>query len=109
MKVTEVLQVLSDSTRLRMMRLLGQEELSVAELQEILEMGQSRISSHLVINLHLPGLSIIAGGSQKNILMRWRRDWAKIMFREEPGKRLAIFYSAWSLPLLLWILGQERA
>ena len=47
MKVTEVLQVLSDSTRLRMLRLLGQEELSVAELQEILEMGQSRISSHL--------------------------------------------------------------
>ena len=47
MKVTEVLQVLSDSTRLRMMRLLGQEELSVAELQEVLEMGQSRISSHL--------------------------------------------------------------
>jgi len=47
MKITEVLQVLSDSTRLRMLRLLGQQELSVAELQEILEMGQSRISSHL--------------------------------------------------------------
>ena len=47
MKVTEILQVLSDSTRLRMLRLLGQAELSVAELQEILEMGQSRISSHL--------------------------------------------------------------
>ena len=47
MKITEVLQVLSDPTRLRMLRLLGQEELSVAELQEILEMGQSRISSHL--------------------------------------------------------------
>ena len=46
-KVTEVLQVLSDSTRLRMLRLLDQEELSVAELQEILAMGQSRISSHL--------------------------------------------------------------
>ena len=30
-----------------MKRLLGQEELSVAELQKILEMGQSRISSHL--------------------------------------------------------------
>jgi len=30
-----------------MLRLLAQEELSVAELQEILEMGQSRISSHL--------------------------------------------------------------
>jgi len=47
MKITEVLQVLSDPTRLRMLRLLRQEELSVAELQEILEMGQSRISSHL--------------------------------------------------------------
>ena len=47
MKITEVLQVLSDATRLRMLRLLRQEELSVAELQEILEMGQSRISSHL--------------------------------------------------------------
>ena len=47
MRITEILQVLSDSTRLRMLRLLGQEELSVAELQEILEMGQSRISSHL--------------------------------------------------------------
>lgn len=48
-KVTEILQVLSDSTRLRMLRLLDQEELSVAELQEILEMGQSRISSHLAL------------------------------------------------------------
>ena len=47
MRITETLQVLSDSTRLRMLRLLAQEELSVAELQEILEMGQSRISSHL--------------------------------------------------------------
>lgn len=41
------MQVLSESTRLRMLRLLAHEELSVAELQEILEMGQSRISSHL--------------------------------------------------------------
>ena len=48
-KVTEVLQVLSDSTRLRILRLLDQKELSVAELQEILEMGQSRISSHLAL------------------------------------------------------------
>ena len=47
MRITETLQVLSDSTRLRMLRLLAHEELSVAELQEILEMGQSRISSHL--------------------------------------------------------------
>ena len=46
-KVTEILQILSDNTRLRLLRLLSQEELSVAELQEILEMGQSRISTHL--------------------------------------------------------------
>lgn len=46
-KVTEILQVLSDNTRLRLLRLLSEEELSVAELQEILEMGQSRISTHL--------------------------------------------------------------
>ena len=39
--------MLADPTRLRLMLLLEQEELSVAELQEILGMGQSRISSHL--------------------------------------------------------------
>jgi ubiquinone/menaquinone biosynthesis C-methylase UbiE/DNA-binding transcriptional ArsR family regulator len=41
------LRMLADPTRLRLMLLLEQEELSVAELQEILGMGQSRISSHL--------------------------------------------------------------
>jgi ubiquinone/menaquinone biosynthesis C-methylase UbiE/DNA-binding HxlR family transcriptional regulator len=43
----DTLKLLSDSTRLRLLRLLVEEELSVAELQEILDMGQSRISSHL--------------------------------------------------------------
>jgi ubiquinone/menaquinone biosynthesis C-methylase UbiE/DNA-binding transcriptional ArsR family regulator len=41
------LRLLADPTRLRLMLLLEQEELSVAELQQILGMGQSRISSHL--------------------------------------------------------------
>src|SRR3977135_1745583 len=41
------LRLLADPTRLRMLLLLEEEELSVAELQEILGMGQSRISSHL--------------------------------------------------------------
>ena len=40
-------QTLHDSTRLRILALLGREELSVAELQEILHLGQSRISTHL--------------------------------------------------------------
>jgi ArsR family transcriptional regulator len=42
-----LLRLLADPTRLRLLLLLEQEELSVAELQQILSMGQSRISSHL--------------------------------------------------------------
>ena len=42
-----LLRLLADPTRLRLLLLLEQEELSVAELQDILGMGQSRISSHL--------------------------------------------------------------
>jgi ubiquinone/menaquinone biosynthesis C-methylase UbiE/DNA-binding transcriptional ArsR family regulator len=45
----ESLKVLSDSTRLRLLALLTREELSVAELQEILGMAQSRISSQLAL------------------------------------------------------------
>ncbi|WP_018969167.1 ArsR/SmtB family transcription factor [Rubritalea marina] len=41
------LKLLSDPTRLRIVMLLEQEELSVAELQSILGMGQSRISTQL--------------------------------------------------------------
>lgn len=41
------LRLIADPTRLRLMLLLEQEELSVAELQKIMGMGQSRISSHL--------------------------------------------------------------
>ena len=41
------LKILSDPTRLRLLALLLREELSVAELQEVLGMGQSRISSQL--------------------------------------------------------------
>lgn len=44
--VVQALRVLSEPTRLRMLLLL-EEGLTVAELQEILGMGQSRISAHL--------------------------------------------------------------
>jgi ubiquinone/menaquinone biosynthesis C-methylase UbiE/predicted transcriptional regulator len=43
----KILRVLSDEGRVRVLRLLQQEELSVADLQEILGMGQSRISMQL--------------------------------------------------------------
>lgn len=45
----ETLKLLADSTRVRILTLLDKEELSVAELQEVLGMGQSRISSHLAL------------------------------------------------------------
>ena len=45
----DILKILSDPTRLRLLALVMREELSVAELQEILNMGQSRISSQLAL------------------------------------------------------------
>ena len=45
----DTLKVLAEPTRLRILALLRQEELSVAELQEALEMSQSRISSQLSV------------------------------------------------------------
>ena len=45
--ILKSLRVLADVSRLRLLLLLEHEELSVAELQEILSMGQSRISTHL--------------------------------------------------------------
>lgn len=45
--IVKILRVVADPTRLRILLLLKGEELSVAELQEILVMGQSTISTHL--------------------------------------------------------------
>ncbi len=43
----DILRILGEPTRLRLILLLDSAELTVAELQEVLGMGQSRISSHL--------------------------------------------------------------
>ncbi|SPE20998.1 Transcriptional regulator [Candidatus Sulfotelmatomonas gaucii] len=45
--IVRTLKVVADQNRLRILLLLKSEELSVAELQEILAMGQSTISTHL--------------------------------------------------------------
>src|SRR5471030_2350979 len=45
--ILKTLRMLADPSRLRILLLLRSEELSVAELQEILVMGQSSISTHL--------------------------------------------------------------
>lgn len=47
--LTTLLRVLADETRLRILALLAQAELSVGELARCLAMGQSRVSNHLKI------------------------------------------------------------
>src|SRR5438874_6602712 len=47
LQILRSLRLLSDPTRVRLLLLLEREELSVAELQEILAKGQSQISTHL--------------------------------------------------------------
>src|SRR4029434_5401546 len=56
------LRLLTDPTRLRLILLLEQEELSVAELQDVLGMGQSRISSHLAQLKRAGGVEDRRGG-----------------------------------------------
>ena len=45
--IIKSLRLLADATRLRLLLLLEAAELTVAEIQEVLNMGQSRISTHL--------------------------------------------------------------
>ncbi len=46
---SRLLKALADETRLRLLHLLAQEELSGTDLMEILNMGQSRVSTHLAL------------------------------------------------------------
>ena len=46
---SRLLKVLGDETRLRILHLLAEEELAVSDLMEILNMGQSRVSTHLTL------------------------------------------------------------
>jgi ArsR family transcriptional regulator len=46
---SRLLKALADDTRLRILHLLGQEELSGSELMEVLNLGQSRVSTHLTL------------------------------------------------------------
>lgn len=45
--VSSLLRLLSDSTRVRLLALLQREELTVAELAEVLRLAQPRVSTHL--------------------------------------------------------------
>jgi ubiquinone/menaquinone biosynthesis C-methylase UbiE/DNA-binding transcriptional ArsR family regulator len=65
------LRALSDPTRLRIVALLERDELSVAELQEITRMGQSRISTHL-------------GLLQDSGLVHSRREGKRTFYKLDP-------------------------
>lgn len=62
----KLLRLLGDGARVRMLRLLAKEELSVVELQEILGMGQSRISMQLS-QLKQAGLVELRRSGQKSL------------------------------------------
>lgn len=67
----KIFKTLSDSTRVRVLALLEQQELAVAELMDVLGMAQSRVSRHLAI-LREAGL------------LRDRRDGTYVFYRFDP-------------------------
>jgi 2-polyprenyl-3-methyl-5-hydroxy-6-metoxy-1,4-benzoquinol methylase len=72
--ILKSLRAVSDATRLRILTLVEKDELSVQELQEILRMGQSRISTHL-------GLLLDSG------LVQSRREGKRVFYGLNPGVR----------------------
>ena len=70
--IVKILRVVAEPNRLRILLLLEREELSVAELQEILAMGQSTISTHLS-QLKQAGL-VEDRRTGKNNLYRLKRE-----------------------------------
>ncbi|MEZ5405952.1 MAG: metalloregulator ArsR/SmtB family transcription factor [Verrucomicrobiia bacterium] len=74
MNWVQALKLLADPTRLRLLAVLQHDNLSVAELQEVLNMGQSRISTHLGI-LRKGGL-LTDQREGKKIFYQWSPDLA---------------------------------
>jgi ArsR family transcriptional regulator len=70
--IVKSLRAISDPTRLRLLLLLLEEELTVAELQEILGMGQSRISASLAL-------------LKREAIARNRRVGKNIFYSVRPG------------------------
>ena len=85
--IVKILRVLADPNRLRILLLLKGEELSVAELQEILAMGQSTISTHLS-QLKQAGLVEDRRTGKSNLYRlsdtpRWQCFWTSFLVRRE--------------------------
>ena len=77
-----LLGALADPTRLRILFALKETELSVAELQEVLGVGQSRISNHLSL---LKGVGLV----------RDRREGQRSYYRRGEAPSVAL-KEAWS-------------
>jgi ubiquinone/menaquinone biosynthesis C-methylase UbiE/biotin operon repressor len=77
----KALRLLGDEGRVRMLRLLDKEELSVAELQEILGMGQSRISMQLS-QLKQAGFVELRRAGQKSLYRLTPPAGAEAILRE---------------------------
>ena len=86
-----LLRLLADETRLRLLVLLEGEELSVAELQEILGMGQSRISTHLaqlkragVVDDRRSGKNVYYGPAKASPKAQRIREMVRVLARDVP-------------------------
>ncbi len=93
----DTLKILSDPTRLRLIALVMREELSVAELQEILGMGQARISSQLAL---LRQASLVAD----------RRDGKKAFYslrNNLPAGQMALLKAAVESVAELDVIGED--
>lgn len=94
----DILKILSDPTRVRLLALVMREELSVAELQEILGMGQSRISSQLAL---LRTVNLVSD----------RRDGKKAFYSlrgDLPTRTLGLVKAAIDSVSELPIIGEDR-
>ena len=81
----ELCRVLSDGTRVRLLALLGEEELSVAELTRITGLAQSRVSTHLgrlkeagLVQLRKNGTTSYYAAKEGHMPSRSRAFWRLI-------------------------------
>src|SRR5215210_699823 len=79
---TALLGLLADPTRVRLLALLGEQELSVAELTRITAVPQSRVSTHL-------------GKLKDAELIRDRRHGASTFYRLDEARMPTAARAAW--------------
>lgn len=81
MKYVETLKALADPTRFQLLNLLRESQLNVAEMVQLMEMGQSRISRHLKILLDAQLISLTKEGLWSYYSLTKETDSAKILSR----------------------------